>query len=314
MFIRHIILREILDEVHVVNFQKNYTLLDNYSIQRKGRKYKYDSRVSETIPVQSSAYLSFIDDNVMKLLMRFSKSKDVFVLAETLRRIILMNSRKRTGIQFDKYSHNVKISNGDLINLSGVNRKSFYKIRQEAIEMLNPVMRDGKPHIDLENLPIIIPDEDGTISLNYMLSPFKNKNEVLVYEEASAMKYYSENGNSLERKLWSKPVMQKIFVNFGAFIDFKPCKDMLFEDFIMYNVYKSIMSNMTSSMSIGFCKFSFDYPLILTQYKLHTGIEKTEREARKVIRSLIDRNILINTGERSGAKKLYVINELLVTL
>ena len=82
----------------------------------------------------------------------------------------------------------------------------------------------------------------------------------------------------------------------------------------MYNVYKSIMSNMTSSMSIGFCKFSFDYPLILTQYKLHTGIEKTEREARKVIRSLIDRNILINTGERSGAKKLYVINELLVTL
>ena len=314
MLFRHIILRDILDKVYVVNFRKNYTVLDNYSIKRKGKSYRYDSIATETVPVQTSDYVCFIEDCTINQIMKSVKNDNMYKLIKAMRDIILLNHKKRDGIWLDKYSHHVDISKSELMAVSGVNRKAFYSIMSEAEEKLEVQMVDDEPHIHLDNLPVIIPDRDGTISLSYAFSPFRNKTEVLIHEEASAMSYNLKHGNAVERKMWSKPVMQRVFVNLGMFVDYKPDESTSLEDYILYYIYCKVMERMQSSMNIGIYGFSFDFAYILSTYKLLSGELKTEREARKVVKGLIDRRIIIDKGEREGYRKIYVLNELLVTL
>lgn len=303
---KDILLYDILHTVEVKNKVYKSLLKEQETIESKGKIYKYDSAIRQTIPFQTSFYCKHIDSEHFRILAEYgnTKLKLAFYVYNMIKN--RHDVDKRVLVK-PNYSHNIAINAREAEEYIGLKHTAYYDLLKDIANDTRECIRIEGNTARIKNLDFVPPlllEEDGSFSLNYMLSPFYDTRMVLIHEEDEAIERHS-NGTPYERKRWGKRIMQ------SDVISLKDClhsNDNTLYGSIMRHIARMIFNDDGFAMNPCTYDIVFDYELMIKNYKEESGEDISEFSIRKVIRNLVKRELLFEDGRTKNRNKIYHIN------
>lgn len=303
---KDILLFDILQSIEVKNKTYKSIIKDCKAIKHGGKIYTYDSIIRQTAPFQTSYYCKHISNEHFKLMAEYgnAKLKLAYYVYNMIKNRYDMEKRKSVR---PNYSHNIRINANEAIEYMELKRSTYYDllktIAKDTAEAI--VVNDGEARIsNIDFVPPLLLEEDGSFSLNYMLTPFKNTTEVLTYEEDAAIEKYS-NGTPYERKRWSNRIMQRDVISLK---DCAESKDNTIYGFVMRYIAKDMYDNDGYLMNSATYDIVFDYKAMIEKYRAESGSNASEYAIRNTVKGLVKTGMLFEDGRTKNRNKIYHIN------
>ena len=303
---KDILLYDILHTVEVKNKVYKSLLKEQETIESNGKIYKYDSSIRQTVPFQTSYYCRHIDREHFRILAEYGNAK----LKLAFYAYNLIKNRhdidKRIMVK-PNYSHNITINAREAEEYIGLKHTAYYDLLKDIVKDTRGCIAIEGSMARIKNLDFVPPlllEEDGSFSLNYMLSPFSDTRMVLIHEENEAVERHS-NGTPYERERWKNRIMQ------SDAISLKDClnsKDNTLYGSVMRYVASMILNNDGYAMNPCTYDIVFDYESMVKNYKEESGEDTSEFSVRKIVRNLVKRELLFEDGRTKNRNKIYHIN------
>ena len=305
---KDLMLYEVLRSIEVKNKRKEFKVEGIKHIAMRKTVYNYKTSGVIVEPEQRSQYISYIPPCTLESMLYTNCSTTMFIAAYVYFQIIATRKILKSKGIYGYYNHNVKINKEIIADSIGISKRRVYKALEEVTEKFDEaIYKDdsGFMRVDINIIPLVFLEEDGSVTLNYALCPFENEISVLASEERLAIKRYRDSGTCIEKKKWEKTSLQPPTIYLS---DIK--KRMIFteEEAILKYVAEEIDKMNNGRMIIEDIKVPMDFNRIAEIFKKETGVEISEQVIRKSLRLMSNVDILIECGRNSKRQKLYAIN------
>ena len=305
---KDLMLYEVLRSIEVKNRRKEFKVegIKHIAIRKKVYNYKTSGIIVE--PEQRSRYITYIPPYALESMLYTSDSTAMFVAAYVYFQLIATKKIFASKGIYGYYNHNVKINKEIVADSIGVSKRRIYKALEEVTDEFDEaIYKDdsGFMRININIIPPVFLEEDGSVTLNYALCPFENEISVLASEERLAIKRYRESGTCIEKKKWGKASLQSPTIYLS---DIKNRMIFTEEEAILKYVAEEIDKINNGRMIIEDIKVPMDFDRIAEIFKEETGVEASEQTIRKALRLMSNVDMLIECGRNSKRQKLYAIN------
>jgi len=305
---KDLMLYEVLRSIEVKNKRKEFSVEGIKHISMRKSVYKYRTSGVVIEPIQHSRYISYIPPCTLESLLYTSSSTIMFIAAYVYFQIIATKKILKTKGIYDYYNHNVRINKEIIADSIGVSKRRVYKALEETTEKFDEAIRksdNGFMRVDINAIPLIFLEEDGSVTLNYALCPFENEIGVLASEERLAIKRYRESGTYIEKKKWENASLQPPTIHLS---DIRNGNIYTEEGAILKYISEEIDRMNNGRMIIEDIKVPMDFNRIAEIFKKEAGVEASEQVIRKALRLMSSTEMLIECGRNSKRQKLYAIN------
>lgn len=305
---KDLMLYEVLRSIEVKNKRKEFNVEGIKYISMRKNIYRYKTSSAIIEPVQRSRYISYIPPCTLESMLYISDSTAMFIAAYAYFQVIATRKILKTKGVYGCYNHNVRINKEIIADSIGVSKRRVYKALEEVTEKFDEaIYKDdsGFMRVDVNSIPLVFLEEDGSVTLNYVLCPFENEIGVLASEERLAIKRYRESGTYIEKKKWEKASLQPPTIYLS---DIKNGMIFTEEEAILKYVAEEIDRMNNGRMIIEDIKVPMDFKRVAEIFKEETGVEASEQVIRKALRLMSNVDMLIECGRNSKRQKLYAIN------
>lgn len=301
-------LYEVLRSIEVKNKRRELKVegIKALSIRKNIYKYKVSSAVIE--PVQYSKRISYIPPCTLESILYTNGSTAMFVAAYVYFQVIATKKIFKSNHVYDYYNHNVKVNKLIMSDSIGISKSAVYKALEEVTDKFDKaIYKDdsGFMRVNIDSIPLVFLEEDGSITLNYALCPFENEIGVLASEERLAIKRYRKFGTSIEKKKWGHASLQPPTIHLDDIKNREICTE---EEAILKYIAEEIDRINNGRMIIEDIKVPMDFNRIAEIFKKEARVETSEQTIRKSLRTMSSMDILIECGRNSKRQKLYAIN------
>lgn len=305
---KDLMLYEVLRSIEVKNKRNELKVEDikALSIRKNIYKYKISSIIIE--PIQRSKYISYIPPCTLGSILCTNESTAMSIAAYVYFQVIATKKIFKSNHVYDYYNHNVKVNKGIMSDSIGVSKSTVYKALEEATEKFDKAIykdNSGLMRVDINAIPLVFLEEDGSITLNYALCPFENEIGVLASEERLAIRRYRKFGTSIEKRKWEHASLQPPTIYLDDVKNREICTE---EEAILKYVAEEIDRINNGRMIIEDIKVPMDFNRISEIFKKEARVEASEQTIRKSLRTMSNMDMLIECGRNSKRQKLYAIN------
>ena len=305
---KDLMLYEVLRSIEVKNKRKELKVEGIKAISMRKSVYKYKTSSVIIEPMQHSKYISYIPPCTLESILYTNGSAAMFIAAYVYFQVIATKKVFKTNRIYDYYNHNVKVNKLIMADSIGISKSTIYKALEETTEKFDKAIYKGDNgfmRVDIDAIPLVFLEEDGSITLNYALCPFENEIGVLASEERLAIKRYRKFGTSIEKKKWEHTSLQPPTIHLDDVRNKEICTE---EEAILKYIAEEIDKLNNGRMIIEDIKVPMDFKRIAEIFKKEARVETSEQVIRKSLRLMSSVDMLIECGRNSRRQKLYAIN------